>query len=159
MNVYSLFHYSKTLKELLYQVKFHSNKNLALQLSPLFLRIFEYFKFDKGDSLLHVPISNQRLNKRGFNQVDILASSLKNHFKEEGSVYRMESTRALYNLDRDQRQDEMDCVFYSDFDFSKKNILLVDDIITSGATLIKLSDYLYSKGARNIKAITLAYKI
>ena len=159
LNVYSLFTYSNVLKDLLHEVKFHSNQHLALQLSPLFFRIFNYFSIDKRYSLLYVPISKQRKNKRGFNQVELLANSISVYFNELLTISRIESTRALYDLDRDQRQDEMVSAFSSNIDFSNKKICIVDDIMTSGSTLINLSNYLYNQGALDIKAITLAYKI
>ena len=53
----------------------------------------------------------------------------------------------------------MSNVFLSDKDFTNKKILLVDDIVTSGTTLRLLSNYLYNKGASEVNAITLTYKI
>ena len=82
--------------------------------------LFKYFNLNKYSSVIFVPLSKQRLNKRGFNHVELLAKPLLKYFNEPISISRTESTRALHSLDRDERRDEMSNVFLSDKDFTNK---------------------------------------
>ena len=111
------------------------------------------------DCLVSVPIHRYRLKARGYNQAGILASLLSNHFKIplrndiiEVVQYRPQQAK----LSKSQRRKNISKMFTADFSAKNLNLLLVDDIFTTGATVSACAKSLKEKGANLITVLTLA---
>lgn len=112
------------------------------------------------DIVVPVPLSNDRLKERGYNQAALIALpialglGLKYHPK---ALKRVRETESQVGLSISQRHENVFGAFIADQRMvSGKNILIVDDVATSGATLNACADALLLARAAEVNAITLA---
>ena len=112
------------------------------------------------DALIPVPLSHQRLSERGYNQVALIAQPLAaicqwNYIP--GALQRIKHTHSQVGLSIKQRQENVQNAFQANAHFVRnKKILLLDDVTTTGATLISASTALLQAGAANVRALTVA---
>lgn len=139
---------------------------------PLFLITKKYliqlakikkFNFlEENPVVLAVPLSTRRLNWRGFNQSDILAGLLAENFnlRREGNVItRTGTSKPQAEIkEKNERLNNLSCVFkiIRPKTIAGKNILLVDDVCTTGSTLNECAKVLKENGAHKITALVIA---
>lgn len=113
-----------------------------------------------ADALIPVPLHAARLRERGFNQSLLLARqvSLTVGKPVEGrALQRIRATEQQAHLDAKARQANVRGAFAVRRDLVEgKAIVLVDDVFTTGATLMECAEVLYQSGAREVTALTLA---
>ena len=112
------------------------------------------------DVIVPVPLHNTKKRERGFNQAHLLAQPLASEFGIPLSS-RLERVRpgvSQTTLSRRERLDNVHGTFVLSrpLEFKDKNVLLVDDVFTTGATLSECSKVLRDHGARSACALTLA---
>jgi competence protein ComFC len=127
------------------------------------LRIMDNFK---NPILIPIPLSKKRLRERGFNQAEIICKEI---IKLDENKYLQMNTRSLYKI-RDtehqarikNRADRLKNLSGT-FEIKEvgavkdKNIILIDDVTTTGATLAEAKTILKSAGAKKIIAFTIAH--
>ena len=140
-NIYYIWDYNEEFKKLIFSYKYNRKKSLAKLIAKL---IEEEFKFiiqkEKIDFIVSVPINKKRKNERGYNQVDEILKQLNVNYVE---IKRIKNTEKLHKLLNEKLREENirgSFRIESDFDFRNKKILLVDDIITTGATLKEIKN-------------------
>lgn len=110
-----------------------------------------------------IPLSQKRMRKRGYNQSALLAKALVQ--KTGGSVVpllkRTKETKPQYGLSREEREKNMKGAFKKNEKITMKNeklytIFLVDDVVTTGSTLVEAANILKRSGFTKVWAITLA---
>ena len=102
-------------------------------------------------------LAKRKKAKRGYNQVDLFflewAHSLweidRKNFKWLDCIYKFDTSRDMWGLTNKERHQNIDdafviCADYKDIDFTNKNILIVDDIYTTGATIEAVAKVLQS---------------
>jgi ComF family protein len=111
------------------------------------------------DFLVPVPLHRHRLAKRGFNQAALLASAIGRltgiPVALEGLV-RPYKTPPQGRFSAQQRKENVLGVFASSRHWDGKNILLIDDVFTTGATLNACCSALRDANAHHVHALTLA---
>ncbi len=114
----------------------------------------------QADVLIPIPLSQQRLSQRGFNQSLILAHHLSRAKTQSQTLLRMIDTPAQSSLKRSQRLTNLAGAFavapLMALQVRGKNILLIDDVLTSGATLNFAARVLKQAGAAHVGALVLA---
>jgi ComF family protein len=118
--------------------------------------------FSNIDIILPVPIHRKRYKQRGFNQNEVIAEKLSYIIKKPmltGCLVKTKNTVSQTGLSSSQRIHNLKKAFtlQNSHKLEKKNILLVDDIITTGATMETCSRELVKAGAKKIKGFTIAY--
>ncbi len=113
------------------------------------------------DFVLPVPISKKRKMSRGFNQTDKLATEIAKLLKCNSNLTnlaRVVHTKTQTKLNKRERRENMEGVFtiLNPMIFKNKNILLVDDVITTGATVDSCRDVLLNAGAKNVYTSSFA---
>jgi len=151
LEVESLYLYKGLMRELLIQYKEYYDEALF----PLFLyKDFQYInKKYKGYTIVFMPSSEATLAKRGFNSLNEIYSFLT--LEKIDCLYKSEDLDSK-TLPLKERNKIAQVIKLKPCDLSKKKILLVDDIITSGATLKSAYDLLKNE-CKSIKALTLCY--
>jgi predicted amidophosphoribosyltransferase len=108
-----------------------------------------------------VPLHPKRLQSRGFNQASIVAEVVSKSVKlplDEVSLVRVSSTEKYRaGLDRKGRRETVAGAFAVSHPrlIAGENILLVDDVFTTGATVSACAVALVESGARNVFVLTI----
>jgi ComF family protein len=113
------------------------------------------------DLIIPVPLHLERLRERGFNQALLLAQIFFSHQKEKISPHllkRLKKTPHQTTLSGQARRKNMKTAFaVSNQEMIKgKNIILIDDVFTTGTTINECAKILHQAGAHEIQVLTLA---
>lgn len=112
------------------------------------------------DMIVPVPLAPQRLAHRGYNQTELLANGLGTSLSfpvEHAALKRQHETLPQVGLNPSQRRKNLRGAFAAERDLVQgKSILVLDDILTTGATLDAASHALKLAGARRVYALSLA---
>ena len=114
----------------------------------------------KWTAVVPLTLDPHRHRTRGFNQSHYLADVLGQHLQTpvQSSLHRLRRTAQQVGLNRIDRQRNMDGVFAWRGPTLHGTVILVDDVITTGATLTSAAAALQTAGAESIWACTLAYE-
>ncbi len=107
------------------------------------------------DMLTPVPMHFTNLNSRGFNQTSFLLSRQKRLKCFETVLRKKNRTSQLAGKSKQERQGILKSVFSIKADVKGKNILLFDDVCTTGQTLSEISNTLNQAGADRIDCLVL----
>jgi ComF family protein len=115
---------------------------------------------EHADLVLPMPLSRERLAERGFNQALLLARALSPAKTDSDLLLRVKHTPTQTALDRDQRAANVQGAFAVQpmraAELRGKRVLLVDDVMTSGASLFGAAATLRQAGAASVAAVVLA---
>ena len=115
---------------------------------------------DAAHWVLPMPLSTQRLQSRGFNQAWLLAQALSPAKARAQWLLRVRDTAAQSSLTGKERLANVARAFAIDplcqRDLEDKNVLLVDDVMTSGASLRAAALPLRQAGVRRVTALVFA---
>lgn len=134
-NFYYCFYYDEDIKKVIADFKLNNRKNLGMEIASIIKRnLLFLIEAKKIDVVIPVPISKKRMNERGFNQVEVLLDCC--HVKYE-KIYREKDTEHMYKfLNVKERERNIKNVFKNkNLVIDNKNILIVDDIVTTGTTI------------------------
>lgn len=115
---------------------------------------------DEADLVLPMPLSRERLAERGFNQALLLARALAADKTQAGLLLRVRHTAAQASLDRQDRLGNVRGAFAVDplsaSGVRGRRVVLVDDVMTSGASLFTAAESLRQAGAARVTALVMA---
>jgi len=114
----------------------------------------------KGNLIVPVPLSKKRLRWRGFNQAEILARTFVGHYGREMNgrdLVRLKHKKPQAKLSEAERLYNLkDCFVWRGADLGKRNIILIDDVVTTGATLNECAKVLKANGAGEVWGLVVA---
>jgi ComF family protein len=159
------FHKNSALQALLFQLKYKSNKEVGLfigkQMGAL-LAASE--RFASIDALIPVPLHPQALSKRGFNQAAIICEGIGQVWHKPvltGAIARTKHTPTQTKQTRAERWDNMENAFtiQDPASIKGKHLLLVDDVITTGATIEACGKTLLTIEGARVSVAAAAYPL
>ncbi|MGL5328525.1 MAG: ComF family protein [Peptostreptococcaceae bacterium] len=158
----SCIEYSDISKRMILEFKYKNKTYMAKYISTIMKEKLQMEDI-KFEYIVFVPLHKKRLNSRGFNQSEKIANYLSLDIGKSviNCLDRTENTKRLYKLSRKQRQVELKNAFNVNDNIEhvkNKNVLLIDDIFTTGATVNEISKLLKLNGVNNIYIITLLTK-
>jgi len=107
-----------------------------------------------------VPLSGKRLRWRGFNQAELLARRVAENYGLEldhRNLIRAKHKKPQAKLNEIHRQENIkDCFEWRGSSLNKKNVILIDDVVTTGATLNECAKVLKAAGAGEIWGLVVA---
>ena len=147
------------MQKALHQLKYRHNVGLgdalATQMST-FVRQLDW----PVDIIVAIPLGKKRLKERGYNQVAMVAKPLSLQLGinyRPTALVRARETRSQVGLSATERRQNISNAFQADKNkVNGQMVLLVDDVSTTGATLSSAAEALYSAGAKEVYAITIA---
>jgi len=139
----SLYFYKKggKVQHLIHQFKYKGHQEIGIFLGELFgLDLAGSYGFDIIDLIIPVPLHERKIKKRGFNQSEVFAKGLSNSMKKEldtTSIVRSVATETQTKKSRYKRWENVSEIFLlkNPEKLTGQHILLVDDVITTGATM------------------------
>lgn len=153
--------YEGLLREALHILKYKGRKPIADSLAQLLIDFaketlapFEY------DAILAIPLARDKERGRSFNQSALFVERVSEALaipSSSGGLIRVRSTRPQAPLTKTERFTNLQEAFrVKDSRYAGKNLLLIDDIVTTGATVSSASKALRTAGAKTISVLTLA---
>lgn len=117
--------------------------------------------FGEIDILIPVPLHRYRLMKRKYNQAALLAKTLSIRIKKPfaaGVLLRVKHTQSQGHMKKSERKQNVSKAFHvkNNLKIAGKHVLLIDDVMTSGATLNECAKALKKAGASKVSYLTLA---
>lgn len=155
--------YEGTIKEMLHHFKYNHKIKLGKALAKLMIDFVREYSLPVGscDYVIPIPLSPARLREREFNQARLLADGLADSLKLkllDDCLIRIRNTKSQAELDVISRWKNIQGAFkLKTPDLIKgRAILLIDDVLTTGATASEAAKTLKSAGAGSVFALTLA---
>ncbi len=156
--------YVGPLKKILYHLKYDDDRLVVDDLSVFLSQALE----DLGKMvrvkdciLVPVPLHWKRMLKRGFNQAELLANRVAYKYDvriDTRLLARTRPTASQHKLGKQERKQNVEGAFQAKRKYAEgAHVILVDDLLTSGATLSSCAGTLMDNGALSVNAITLAY--
>lgn len=159
----SFIEYGKLSSEIVFRYKYGNKTYIAREISKIMCDIIEE-KYKNilinADYITYVPLSKKRFKERGFNQSEKIASYICKYFSLKLShiVERSKDTKKLFGLNYNERKKELKNSFCINDEFKDdlngKNIVIIDDIFTTGTTINEISKILKLKGVNSIVSMT-----
>lgn len=113
----------------------------------------------KNYVVVPIPLSKEKLKSRGFNQAEKLAEVVAKSLNLKMDTHllkRVRNTKTQYQMTRIERFENLKNAFEADMKkVAGRNIILVDDICTTGATFLSASEELSKAGIENIVCLSL----
>jgi len=151
--------YDGTLKDIIQAFKYDGRRSLSRPLASL-MRSRGAILVEAADCVVPVPLHWRRQHTRGFNQARDLAGCLGRPLVD--ALVRVRHTRAQVELAAHRRRANVANAFRSSWmrtrnqEIRGMNVLLVDDVCTTGATLESCAFVLKVSGASVVNALTVA---
>ena len=154
--------YSDISKSMILGFKYKNKTYMAKYISNIMKEKLDLENI-KFDYITFVPLHKKRMRKRGFNQSEKIAKELEKMIDIPilDCIYRKSNTNRLYNLNRKERKIELKNAFLvkENINYANgKNILLIDDIFTTGSTVNEISKLLKLNNVNKIFVMTLLTK-
>ncbi len=162
-SIFSAFEYSGIVRKCIKTAKYRSKtfaplKKLALEAAKMASTCNLQYQ---GYTVTSIPLSRKRNKERGFNQAGLILSAIARQYDlshRESILARKKQTKAQYGQARKERFENLRGAFVCNRNIKGQKILLVDDICTTGATLLEASKVLRSAEAQEVQCFTLAKK-
>ena len=161
--VISCIEYTQLSKKIVFGLKYNNKTYMSKYIAQIMKEKLELDNI-KFDYILFVPLHKKRMKERGFNQAEKIAKNLSNllNIPMIDKIDRKCNTRRLYILNKKDRIKELKNAFtlkYSKDNLKNKNILLVDDIFTTGSTVNEISKLLRFEGVNKIFIMTFLTRV
>jgi len=156
--LFSIGLYSGLLKTLIYEYKYNKNKELSIIFSNLIYKKLGHIN-EKINFITSIPIHKEKLKLRGFNQAELFAKKISNKIglKYLEILERVKNTKPQYSLSSLERKENLKNAFIvNKKNVKSNNIILVDDIYTTGTTIREACIELKKAGINKIYIVVIA---
>ena len=160
----SLFVFTKggKVQELIHNLKYNGRKDAGIAAGKLFGNDLKHLTpFNTINAVIPVPLHRDKFRKRGFNQASCfghgIAQALSIPLYEHGML-RLSATETQTRKNRSERWENVEDVFTVNkkINLAGKHILLVDDVITTGATIEACAIPLLQLAGTKVSVLSLA---
>ncbi|RLG12525.1 hypothetical protein DRN73_02285 [Candidatus Pacearchaeota archaeon] len=149
------FYYKEPISNWILEAKFHRNFVLAFELGKLLRKVIKNLLPDV-DYIVPLPLSKKRSGERGYNQSFLIYAGLTDKKFSPSILVKIKDTLPQTRLSKKERWKNVKNAFKSYSSLNKKTILLIDDVITTGATVNEAAKALKLAGAEKVYVCALA---
>lgn len=165
---------NRFVRQMIWELKYRGNKKMARLCGEILIKTIEMILREKNFSLpailIPIPLSRERRHERGFNQNELVAeqiilqnkllnkvAGLSKNFNLLEKIRHTAPQSSIKN--RRERIENLNGCFFIPYPelVRGKNIILVDDVVTTGSTLREARAVLLSAGARHVFTIAIAH--
>ena len=156
---YAFFVYDGIIPEMIHKFKFKNHPAVGIGLGKIMAENLDLNLINKKfDFIIPVPIHKKRMRERGFNQAEIMAREISKKISvpvRTDILFRIKNTKPQWHLNSHERENNLKNAFAAK-KINHKNIILLDDIFTTGSTINKCSEVLKKSGADYIFSLTFS---
>ncbi len=161
----AIYYFTKQsiLQSIIFQLKYKQQSNLGIELGKLMGKKLSQSKlYEDVDVLIPLPLHPKKLRQRGYNQTQVLCEGIQTVWDKpiiNNAVIRQQNTKTQTKKGRINRWENMEGVFTIDNEqlIIDKHILLVDDVMTTGASIEAFYQAIEHISNIKISVCTLAY--
>lgn len=155
----ALFYFIKkgSIQDIIFQFKYLNKIKYGIILGKIFGKVIQQSKYYNSiDAIVPIPLHAKKQKLRGFNQSEILARGISKQLFIpiiKNNIIRKKNTSTQTKMNREDRLNNLKNAFYmkDPMIFQGKHILLLDDVLTTGSTLLECASQL-----KNIKGIKIS---
>jgi len=160
----AFFYFSKnsSVQKILYQLKYRGNKEIGESFGKyLGIELSRSADFRNADVIVPVPLHAKRLRKRGYNQSEWIAKGIAKQWNKPldvDNLYRAIENPTQTNKGLYERWENVNDIFKlkDNTTFRNKHVLLIDDVMTTGATIEACANAILQSENAKVSVITLA---
>lgn len=159
---FAFFKKAEKMQHLIYQLKYRNKKDIGIELGKqLGLQLKSSDFFQTVDIIVPVPLHPKKKRMRGYNQSELIAKGIAFVMQKQvnfDNLYRTVHTESQTKKDKFERWENVKNVFQlkDSHLFRDKHILLIDDVVTTGATLEACAKALLKSSGCRVSVATLA---
>jgi ComF family protein len=159
---YMFFTKNSPYRKILHELKYKGQKHIGESMGRLFGLDLANTPFSKVDMIHPVPLHQMKLRERGYNQSEQIALGISRVIQVpvvSDLIIRCQDTKTQTKKSRYERWENVKETFevVNKESLTNKHILLVDDVITTGATIEACASCLLGIPGINISVASLAY--
>lgn len=149
-------------QRMMYDLKYKGNKELGIWLGKKFAdELIKTNKRDEYDLLLPIPLHKTKLNTRGFNQAALITKGIAEVLKVDMAEYgliRNANNSSQTKKTRYERFENTTKIFdlSEEIDVKGKHVCVIDDVLTTGATIEAAVEILLENGCSEVSVMTIA---
>jgi ComF family protein len=162
-NATALFQYEKgsRFQQLIHELKYRGRKDVGREMGRLLGNELKGTPFASADLILPVPLHRRKRRQRGYNQCDPIAEGISERLGipwQPDYLIRQSASLTQTSRSRTDRWSNVEGIFAvnSGSDLPGKHVILVDDVVTTGATLDACASAILSGGEYRVSIATLA---
>lgn len=158
----SVFMFNEVVQNMIHEFKYNEMTRVAIFFGKLSKEYIEKFQpFEHIDYIVPVPLHIVRKRDRGFNQAEYITREISKNMNWKhlpNLIKRKRFTETQTKLNKEQRKINVSLAFKVNpkYEIKGKNILLVDDVFTTGATANSIALALKEKQVNKIYVFTIA---
>lgn len=159
------FHHKGIVQNLIHNLKYRNHQEIGTILGKWYAKDLESVaKIKTVSEIIPVPLHKKRLEERGYNQVTTFCEALSSELKipyNSDLLYRNRYSKTQTKKDKESRKEVSNALFdvkFTESDYNK-HFLLVDDVMTSGATLEACAKALLKIPNSKVSIVTIAYTL
>ncbi|WP_051292722.1 ComF family protein [Olivibacter sitiensis] len=158
---YLYFNPKSSVERILYELKYNNKPEIGILLGKKYGEILQNTDFARIDAILPVPLHSKKKRKRGYNQSSCIAQGLAHAWNVpvmEDCLIRTKHTTSQTRKNRIERYENMKEAFTIPYplQLEHKHVLLVDDVLTTGATIEACAAPLLKIEGLRLSILTLA---
>lgn len=162
-NATALFQYEKgsRFQQLIHELKYRDRQDVGREMGRLLGNELKGTPFASADLILPVPLHRKKRRKRGYNQCDPIAEGISDRLGipwQPDCLIRQSATLTQTSRSRADRWSNVEGIFAVNHNakLTGKHVILVDDVVTTGATLDACASAILSGGDIRVSIVTLA---
>lgn len=159
------FHQKGIIQNLIHNLKYRNKQEIGTYLGKLHSNdLKQIATIQQFSEIIPVPLHKKKLNERGYNQITTYGMALSSELNIPYNpllLYRNRYSKTQTKKDREKRKEVSNALFdvvFTEKDFNK-HFLLIDDVITSGATLEACAKALLKIPNSKVSIVTIAYTL
>ena len=157
----SVFIYKDKIKQLIAGLKYNNKPYISRTLGMFLVEKYKEMRWDV-DMIIPVPLSESRRKWRGYNQAELLANVVSDSIGKPintEALVKIKDTDSQAGLTLQERRKNLRSSFKitDRYIVKNKNILLIDDVLTTGSTASACAKALKKSRAKNVYVLTIAH--
>lgn len=161
IEIFSIASYKNEIQKLIRGIKYHNQREFAPYAAQLLFDFWQNTEYaDKNFEIIPIPSHEKRLKQRKYNHIELIAaefSKLTGYPVNTELVFRVKDTVPQYKLSRIQRLENLkDAFAVNKENYTGKNLLLLDDICTTGVTFQEMIKALNKAGINKLCGLVLS---